>query len=374
MIALLTATVALQGSGLFAPTFPNPTGNNGWEEYLMAIDIVSRPDANRLINYQFYLEPKMQGNISMDREVLKTLGRACDLIRVGNSKPLRALPFGEDDDRGFEVMGGSRSISRLFAIEARVRFADGGPDSGVDSIIDAMTFSGRVGRGTLVDALIEAGFNGVALGSIEKALPKLSLAGARKLAGFLELSARSPSPLLMALKVEIREKADAPLPYLTEISEESDYWSPPPELLALTAVQQRAYAEKVGAEFEKLWRTVDGLLGQEERFGKLTSGHNDPIIVYATNTIIYTHLPTAAARFRTQLRLAGLHCRVIEFKRTHNRWPKALAELGGREVWYDPASGGPFFYELLTDQSYILYSLGTPETGRIDLSYRGPTK
>ena len=53
MIAAIVAVCAIQQGSLFARTFPNPTGSNGWEEYMMAADIVSSSAADRLINYRY---------------------------------------------------------------------------------------------------------------------------------------------------------------------------------------------------------------------------------------------------------------------------------------------------------------------------------
>jgi hypothetical protein len=110
---------------------------------------------------------------------------------------------------------------------------------------------------------------------------------------------------------------------------------------------------------------------REERFWKTEKAIDpEPMVQYTLKYFSDDRLPQTALRYRTRFRLAALHCRIIEFKRKYNRWPEHLEELGGREVWYDPASGGPFYFAKLTDQSYALHSLGTPETGRIDLSLR----
>jgi hypothetical protein len=172
------------------------------------------------------------------------------------------------------------------------------------------------------------------------------------------------------MKAEIREKVAETATHLADISEESEYWSPPAELLALSPARRAEYVKRIREEFRKLEEQVDPVFAREERYWKFDPFHKDPIIDYALKTTVLDSTPQTAARYRTQFRLAALHCRIIEFKRTLNRWPDKLEELGGREVWYDPASGGPFYYANLTEQSYTLYSLGTPETGRIDLVWR----
>jgi hypothetical protein len=158
-------------------------------------------------------------------------------------------------------------------------------------------------------------------------------------------------------------------------------WTSRPNDLVTARANARRFARVVERYVAQIQRELSELearelemFKREERFWKMDETHYDDPLIEGAMELLYLPLSDKAARVQTQLRLAAIHCRIIEFKRTHNRWPIALTELGGREVWYDPASGGPFYYAVLSDQSYTLYSLGTPETGRIDLRYQGPPR
>ena len=317
------------------------------------------------------MEPRNEGNIDGERNAVRALARACELIRTGNKKKLLPLQLPEDQDTSIAFSKGTGNIAKLFIMESRVRFATGRPDSGAESIVDGMTFGNRLGS-QLVDVLSASAKNAMFFAQVEDSLPMLSSAGARRLSNYFEAMAKAPSPYLNAIKLEFDEIVRDPSKHLAEMSEETDYWTPPDEMLALSTEQKRDYAKRIAHEFSKLAAHADETFAKEERFWKLNLNNEDPIIEHALIAGIYDNVPSIAARYRTQFRLAALHCRVVEFKRTHNRWPEKLTELGGREIWYDPASGGPFFYQKLTDQSYLLYSLGTPETGRIDLRWRPP--
>jgi len=368
MIALIAVAMMQQGP-FFAAAFPNPTGANGWEEYVMAVDIVEARAADRLVNYYYYNDWKE--SMEADRLALEQLGRACDLVRAGNRKRLDNRPAVVES---IEFRGGLSNVVRLLRLEARVRFGEGKSDAGCESIIAAIDFADRVSDGGWIDVMSAHAKHQIALGSVRDGLPTLSLASAKKLRSLFEAKAGAVSPFVEAVKAEIREKVADMATYLADISEESEYWSPPAELVALSPAGRADYVKRISEEFQKLEQQIDPIFAREERFWKFDSVHTDPIIDYALSSTILESTPQIAARYQTQFRLAALHCRVMEFKRTHNRWPNALTELGGREVWYDPASGGPFFYAKLTDQSYTCYSLGTAETGRIDLVWRGPER
>ncbi|MEO7453871.1 MAG: hypothetical protein ABIV13_03810 [Fimbriimonadales bacterium] len=73
---IATAVIAMmlaQQPTFFSQTFPNPTANNGWEQYAMAADIVSFRGAERLVNYYYY-DNQEQG-LKGDLRALKFLGR-----------------------------------------------------------------------------------------------------------------------------------------------------------------------------------------------------------------------------------------------------------------------------------------------------------
>jgi hypothetical protein len=351
--------------------FPAPTGDNGWEEYLRAADIVSTKEADRLVNYKFYLEPRNNGSLQGDRAALDALRTACDLVREGNRKKLVPFEMPDDQDVNIMVSKGRSNLAKLFAMEVRVRTASGRPDSAAESVIDAMTYGNRLGK-TLIDVFGASAINAIFFWSLEEMLSKLSREGARRLAEYFDGMAASPSPFLTAMQIDFDEIIRNPEKHLAEISVETEYWSPPVEMTVLSAEQRLRYATLVSEEFSRLKDDIVQIFAKEERFWKIDLIRNDKILEHALIPDLNKNIPSIADRVRTQFRLAALHCRIMEFKRTHNRFPANLDELVLGAASYDPASGGPFFYARLTDQSYTLYSLGTPETGRIDLRWRPP--
>ncbi len=79
----------------------------------------------------------------------------------------------------------------------------------------------------------------------------------------------------------------------------------------------------------------------------------------------------AILRHRAQLRLLRLHARIIQYRWETGGLPKTLEELKlPKDETADPLSGKPFQY-LPKDRTYRLLSLGIPETGEIELRYRG---
>jgi hypothetical protein len=263
----------------------------------------------------------MKEGLDADRLVLRELGRACDLVRTGNGKRLSSRPPLTDS---FEFKRSFLKVVKLLRIEARLRFSEGHSDLGAESIVAAVDCADRVSDGGWIDAMMSHAQHQIMLGSVRDALHKMSLRSARRLRIYFEAKASAKSPFAEAMKAEIREKVAETATYLADISEESEYWSPPAELLALSPARRAEYVKRIREEFRKLEEQVDPVFAREERYWKFDPFHKDPIIDYALKTTVLDSTPQTAARYRTQFRLAALHCRIIEFKRTYNRWPDKL--------------------------------------------------
>jgi hypothetical protein len=143
----------------------------------------------------------------------------------------------------------------------------------------------------------------------------------------------------------------------------------PEHIRTLTAAEIESASQQAIRAMHEIEKKAREMFKREERFWlEPNLEHENAAVAY-----VLSSLPTAMTapivRNRTQLRLAEMHCHVMLFKRQHNRFPASLAELGNDVKNYDPTTGGPYFYERVSQQSYVLYSLGTVETGRIDLIY-----
>lgn len=372
MISLVVGVLLAQQGSYFARTFPVPTGNNGWEEYLMAADIMRSPDAIRAVDRYETSTRSWDDSIESARETVAKFGRACDLFRLGNKKPL-TYPWSEDehglpdDPVGREYF----QVVKLLLDEARVRFADGRPAAAAESILTGIVFARRYSGGSTIEALKGSACYSMILASLYRHLHSLQIDGLRILRLEFERQVAGTPPYVRTLFADFERDRVEASNIFDNLDEESEYFDIPNEMFQATPAQKSHYLAQISQEILNIQSRMRAMFQKEERFWlDPVLEHPDPVVRYAIDRTLYAGRPMLAVRDRTQLRLAAIHCRIIEFKRTHNRWPNALTELGGKEVWYDPASGGPFYYAKLTDQSYTLYSPGTQETGRIDLVWR----
>lgn len=312
---------------------------------------------------------ELDADLATARATARRLAKVSELVKAGNRKLLQ-YPWRVDviefDDRKPSTM--IRNVGWVMTNQARVEFADGHPDSAVETINTFLAFGDRVCDNEFLDALMVTPALSIMFHQVQAGLPKLSAGGARNLAlAFDNITAKSPFVVReMSKRFEAHR---AFVPRLLEMGPEGNF-DGTAEFLKMHLDERSRYVTLIRNALTELEKRESEMFKREERFWRLNDLHYDDPLVEGVMDMFYMPVSHNATRVHTQVRLAALHCRVIEFKRSHNRWPQALAELGGRDVWYDPASGGPFFYAVLSDQSYSLYSLGTPETGRIDLVYK----
>jgi len=365
IVALAAIAITQQGS-LFARTFPNPTGSNGWEEYLMAADMMT-PEASRVI-----LGAGAPNRLTVARTALKSYGRVCDLIRAGNKKPLK-FPWEVDHYYAGHVpaYAALKEAARVLAFEADVAFADGKPGAAARPIKDALEFSRRIQGKAITENLISIALQAMAMRTLDTGLPQLGLEDARMLRAAFENAAGERSVLIDLYVAEFGRWEELIAGVLADPDSILFDEEVTPEFLRnLTPDQVQEYAGVIQRRVRSMQQQAREMFEKEERFWKTPDiTDDDPVVAWMLSRITLKNITGALVRNMTQLRLASVHCRIIEFKRTNNRLPATLSELAAPAHIYDGTTGGPYFYAKLSEQSYLLYSLGTSETGRIDLVY-----
>ena len=374
MISAVVAFAIVQQTPYFERAFPNPTGNNGWEEYVMAADIMRGPEANRAVNRYIIGSDKWDDSIESARKTVAKYQRACELMRIGNRKPL-AYPWKEDEFGmpNDPVETEYSAVVKLIADEVRVNLADGKPEAAADSLLTGLVFAERYSHGSMIEALKGSAFIAMSLGSLSKHLHRFDLEGLQRVLAEFERQASREPILIKHLIEDFDDDLKEARAVFDSIEEDAEFFEVPEQMFNLTPAQKAIYIALIDKEMLRVQAKVREMFELEERFWRNPIlEHPDPVVSYAIGRNLYENLPMIAVRNRTQLRLASLHCRVMAFKRTHNRFPLTREELGDKDLWYDPASGGLFYYAKNTDQSFTLYSTGTPETGRIDLVWKFP--
>lgn len=359
------AAITQQGS-YFERTFPNPTGRNGWEEYLMAADIARSSNATGLLMGNAELS-----RLENDQIVIRELKRALNLVRAGNRKPI-TYPFTyEEFSIGpFVELAQIKQLGHALVAEAFVNLADGNPKTAARAITDAFVIGRRVAVGPRTSGLVSIAMEAIAFRALYMNLHRLDEESLENLAEVFGKAARELSPMIEMYFQEFEEWSRFVPDMLLQPEEFTMGEEVPGAVRNLKAAEIEAVTQKVLAAMKTIKDSARVMFARQERFWiEPKPEHEDPTVAFVLDNLpgAFTHI---IVRNRTQLRLAEVHCRLMLHKRRHNSFPAKLSELGDERFAYDSTTGSPYYYARLSDHSYTLYSLGTSETGRIDLIYR----
>lgn len=366
MILALAAIAITQQGSFFERTFPNPTGGNGWEEYLMAADIARNINATSLLMGDTDLS-----RLKNDQIAVRELKRALDLVRAGNRKPL-TYPFTYEDFwiGPFVELAQIKQLSQGLMAEAFVNSAAGNPKAAARAISDAFVLSRRIAVGPRTSGMVSIAMQAIAFRALYVNVQRLDEESLESLGEIFRKAALERSPMIDMYFKEFEEWSRI-VPDILRQPEEFTMGEEVPEVVrTLTTSEIEAVSQKVLAAMKAIEDSARVMFAGQERFWlEPKREHKDAAVAFVLDNLpgAFTHI---IVRNKTQLRLAEVHCRLMLHKRRCNSFPAKLSDLGDERLAYDSTTGSPYYYARLSDQSYTLYSLGTSETGRIDLIYR----
>ncbi len=415
VMMLLTSFIAAVAFGnpqddgaLFQKLFPSPSGKNGYEEYVMAVDYADRNLWNTYDQWLAYLsrkeqEKKMQSDDDVppvppgvspemtDLDVRKIMdekfSNAIHWISEGNRKGVTSPRREISVDTTFPEYAGFRLLARVDANKAHVEFADGRTSSAVKDLLEGLKFSQNFFGTSRLSSLVSIGSQTIVFSEFENHLSQLSNGDAMD----IDRSCKAMLSQPLALKDLLRMEYQAWINDLDTIFEK-------PEILFVddkdkSFVNQIAHISPSERENIKplIVSGLDARMGEEmRRFDGPETGwmlrdqSPDPVASKSDLSIsnlalivvnalqgkaIKTQYANAVAKGRIQLRLLRLHAQVIEYKWQHNKLPTKLEDFAKDHAGFDPIANEPFHYEL-KDGSYRIYSMGIPGLGRMELRYR----
>ncbi|MCH8274120.1 MAG: hypothetical protein IH851_04960 [Armatimonadetes bacterium] len=403
---LMSASLALpvahsqQGKSLLESVIGEPTGNNGYEEYLMAADTLrALGDAPEFLA----IKGRVYGweEPAMSRlESAMHFRPALDLVRAGNRKPvfiprmdagferverfLWSIPFGE---LPFAELFAFREVGRAFEAEVYWKFSEGRTAEGTRSIVDCLTFGHNIQSGSLVHYHIGCAIESAMFKQVEQRLQQFSKADANRLEQFADKVLRLPPQHQFAVKREIAHAVHFNDYMFNAFESMLTTWNELPEaeredleeqypLLKLFPEMTLAGRERVKRRVLTFWLQLDldlaGIFRRPESEWELPGPPKEdaPLNAALSDTVSTWNLSIRrAVEIRTRFRLMRLHALIIQFRWEYDRLPNSLDELKAVKAVKDPLTGGEFVYER-DEGSYELYSRGNEDTGRIFLTYR----
>jgi hypothetical protein len=361
--------------------FPRPSGQNGYEELVLAGDIVSTDPVLR--EFAAREGGGMAATLTEKRAVLATPAakRAFALVRQGIRKPVLSPRVNPDDETRYPELAQFRSLARLYAVRIYVECADGRLHDAINSLEEALRFGYVMQTDSLISGLVSIAADAIVLGEFGKRLDQLSARDCERLLTVAQAWMRLPDPALRTLEAEragilqtLRKYRGQPEKFVdTFLPADDDAERMQQRDLALRvargepATVSRAFDEaetRLNAYFRALLTEMRKPLWQRAAPPELNDGSlGGRLLDLLGATGTYTLAGERYAQEQASVQMLGIHAAIRRYRWEHNRLPAALSELKLGALVLDPFTGQEFSYRLLSDEKYALGSAGPLERG-----------
>jgi len=278
--------------------------------------------------------PKDDNVLDWARNATKKFGIACDWIKAGNTKPFEPLD-GRALNGEFPEFDGYKAIGVLYEARMFEQIAEGKPNQAADSLIDALTFGRRVQCIGTIGYIVGSQIIDGNLRMFDLNRRAFAESGLEKLSKLELIHSIPAEKTAMMLELTAYESVSS----MEELTDEE-------KLHALARIEElKAFVAAQLTKEEAQWSWDDKAEAIE---------HLSPLGISLSIT-----WPRAIV-VRTKLRLLNVTARVLLDEVRNYKLPDALTDA------HDPATGSSFFYGK-RDDAFVIYSLGTENTGRIEL-------
>jgi len=362
----------------FAKLIPNPTGQNGYEEFVRAGDILqSSPEWRAFEN----LPDGQTQTLIMKRQILSdpAVKAALDLVRTGISKPVKSPRASMDDETLLPELAAFRGVAHALGHQIYVHLADGRVAQAIDTLGVALKFGCVVQMDTLISGLVAIAVDAIAIRPVADHLDQLSVRDCEKLLTLAREWLLLPDPAIAilqsdrkaALAVFEKYKSDpAKLVAMLDIGNKSpDSKARNVELAqslsanpnAATPVFDQAiqilavqYDHAVASLSQPMWeRKPFPPIDRSTPAGYLASEFGGgPVLLRVLDKY---------AKEQAQVQMLGVHAAIRRWQWEHNSLPPTLGELNVGRMIVDPFSGKPFDYKTVGAARYTLTSIGPLE-------------
>ncbi|MBC8063674.1 MAG: hypothetical protein H7Y17_02505, partial [Chlorobia bacterium] len=251
-----------QPQSLLQQVIPKPTGNNGYEEYLMACDIVRAArntwlfdatpqrfeetiaafevqppkgltkelleewemDRPSLEEYQRAKKYRHWSVLQLRREAFAGAGKALDVLNRGNKKPVFDPRPNFNLETLFPEYAQMKALAKLAVTGAYVAFAEGRSKQGTQYLCDAIILGNNISDGVLIARLVGVAIQSIGFAAIEKHLSNLSSLDARELESLAPQLIGSTPMVLKSIDKEFKFM-DSSLDEIFNSAVEMDYFS-----------------------------------------------------------------------------------------------------------------------------------------------------
>jgi hypothetical protein len=361
----------------FPKLFPKYTGANGYEDLVMAGDLL-------LANEALSEAEQSNATLKVMRKALEdpAVDKALQLVRAGLEKPIQSPrdPGKLDENTLLPEYAEFRRLGRLLGIQEYVYLADGQVGRAIDTMRDGLRLGYVVQGETLLSGLVGIAIDTIVLQRFADHFDQMSLRDCAHLTAVAQEWLKQPSRMEMVLTMEhhtlenmLGAWKDDP-ERLRKLVKDLQPTDEPKSDADLAAIELSRFVETNGPAIPAMLEQVRAIALSEDRAIILETRkppwQRKPLKKQQTRATMATRLygmvsPSygqALSRFDAEtarIHLLGVNGAIHRFRWENNRLPTSLAELNLPVLTTDPFTGSPLIYKVTADR-YELSSAGPP--------------
>lgn len=421
LLGLCLASLSAPDEGSYHKLFPHPTGQNGFEDYVLAGDLLTSPRAELLFNWTPHQYADMLAKLqslkaegkrpepSLNKAALdfaaslanKTqleiwqleaneMSKALVYIQIGNMKPIED-PRQELNSETITL--GLDGFIRIAQIAKQASFADCADGRFRDAITLLAASFIQTSRSSELSWLIRSlgdGCQSILFEAFDQTRLSWSLDNAKQVEALCDQFLSLPAPMRTVLQgdyafvMSVMREALKPGYQWYRAHAGEEWYRQAGAISKLKGSQRDQFVRScyglVKARFDEASRHFSGdeshwIEPIEDNPPSTQSGASPQDLAVRMVADMwkppFSHDGTTLARQRTQIRILRLHARITQYRWATGHLPKTLAEVATPAELLDPFSKSPFQYELNKTGGYRLYSKGFKgSNGEIELDYK----
>jgi len=383
-----------------AAYYKKPSGKNGYEDYLKAIDAIGKPAVKHLMSKVLADQTSFKKPTPDSRKLVKSCQSAIELVRRGNSKPI-VYPSTTDVDFSFIVNAKFKALAKIMSLATTVNSSDGNTQTATAIALDSLRFARAISERSNLDCLVGMTIEAIAKASISQMLSKLKERDAKSIEMWARKELGRQPSLSASMQIESKQEIQDTKQFVLNAYKAVKTGKPIRQYHKYGKVGDIGDAEvwNMIESLAKGWKQYSAAKIQEvisnrssyvvactkanvEALLKPEAEWQEPIvpeeqggdfiltILWPVSESLSVQAMQAEARRRTQTRILLLHSLIIQFREREKSLPQSLADLDDAQALHDPLTSSEFRYEPYKDGTWAVYSVGTTQSGRIDLVYK----
>jgi hypothetical protein len=341
---------------------PNPTGHNGYEDFILAAEMVA---ATR----EFLAVNEAERPTLLDkRKAVSANRKALLLFREGLKKQIYQPRTEFNVETLLPEFSLFRELGRLLSIQEEVNLADGKIGAAIDSMRDAILLGRHIQERILIAGLVGIAIEDLALRPISTHLEQLAYDDCGDLLEVVDelLSLPDPLPGLvrseMDVTVGVLRRGEFKPEYLSMMGEDSEAQAAVREAMERNP---EVFEQEVRRAAEILEQHYAELLAELERpywerqLPQLTATGSDAWGEQIAVVLVpdFSKLSERFTRSTARLRLLATHAAILRYRWWYGAAPPNLDVLELGDTAADPYTGKRFIYKS-GGYDYKLYSTG----------------